>query len=112
MVQKLEEKLEYKVFLKACLIDDTISPQEEKEIQQLRQKFKISDGVHEDILKQLGYTLEDYKKALEEGVEDESDKYETFLKTAMIDKNMDTKERQVRHAKTSYLTCDINGASL
>jgi DNA-binding transcriptional MerR regulator len=91
---KLEEKLEYKVFLKACLIDGTISPQEEKEIQQLRQKFKISDALHEDILKQLGYTLEDYKKALEEGVEDESDKYETFLKTAMIDKNMDTKERQ------------------
>lgn len=83
------------MFLKACLIDDTISPQEEKEIQQLRQQFKISDALHEDILKQLGYTLEDYKKALVEGVEDESDKYETFLKTAMIDKNMDSKERQV-----------------
>jgi len=51
--------------------------------------------MHESTLKQLGYTLDDYKKALEEGIEDESDKYETFMKTAMIDKNMDNKERQV-----------------
>jgi hypothetical protein len=46
--------------------------------------------------------MEEYNKALQEGVEDENDKYESFMKTAMIDKNMDKKERLVRYYLPIY----------
>jgi len=86
--------MEYRIFLKACLVDGTVDPSERKALSELRSKNGITDNKHKEILKELDWTLEDFEAIVKEGEVSGIDEYDGFIKNGLIDKELNETEKR------------------
>jgi hypothetical protein len=63
----LDGVTEYKIYLKACLVDGIIDPHELTSIEELREQNKISKQTHIETLTALGYSEKTFDEAVSKG---------------------------------------------